>query len=130
MRRVRDLIAGRLRVIHRSASVAEVRGIFDLEHISGAPLFDTSGEGVGIISKSDCNHVEFTGGDASLTEAWEVGSMKVLSIPGEASIQEAARLMLTEHVHRIMVTDEEGGPMGVVSSFDFVRLVAETPPPG
>jgi CBS domain-containing protein len=35
-----------------------------------------------------------------------------------------ARKMLDAHVHRIIVTDDDDRPVGVISSMDFVAAVA------
>jgi CBS domain-containing protein len=37
----------------------------------------------------------------------------------------AARLMLDERVHRLVVVDGQGRPIGVLSAMDFVALAAE-----
>lgn len=57
-----------------------------------------------------------------------VGSVmttSVVSLAPDASVQEAARLMLATGVHRILVLDESGELLGLVSSSDVVRAVAE-----
>ncbi len=49
----------------------------------------------------------------------------VVSLPPGAAIQEAARIMLVAGVHRILVVDDMGDLVGLVSSSDIVRAVSE-----
>ena len=49
----------------------------------------------------------------------------VVSLPPGASVREAARIMLLAGVHRILVVDDAGDLVGLVSSSDIVRAVAE-----
>jgi CBS domain-containing protein len=57
-----------------------------------------------------------------------VGSVmtgSVVSLPPGAAVQEAARIMLLAAVHRILVVDDGGELVGLVSSSDMVRAVSE-----
>lgn len=49
----------------------------------------------------------------------------VVSLPPGASVQEAAGIMLLAGVHRILVVTDDGDLIGLVSSSDIVRAVAE-----
>ena len=39
------------------------------------------------------------------------------------TITRAARLMLDEHIHRVVVVDEEGAPVGVLTATDLLRAL-------
>jgi CBS domain-containing protein len=43
-------------------------------------------------------------------------------------VKEVARLMLDAHIHRVIVVDARGRPVGVVSSTDLIAAVAGTEP--
>lgn len=45
----------------------------------------------------------------------------------ETSIRDLARLMLDAHIHRLIVTDEESKPVGIVSSTDLLAVLASAP---
>jgi len=49
----------------------------------------------------------------------------VVSLPPGAAVQEAARIMLVAGVHRMLVVDDAGDLVGLVSSSDIVRAVSE-----
>jgi CBS domain-containing protein len=42
---------------------------------------------------------------------------------------EAARRMVDERVHRVVVVNDDQRPLGVLSAMDFVTLFAEDAPP-
>jgi predicted transcriptional regulator len=124
VRTIRDIMTPTVVTIHRDKLVCEVEGIFVAYNISGAPLVDDDGNLTGVISKSDVNRFDFTGGDRNYTRAWEIAHPKVIAIEVSASVEEAARRMLDAEVHRLVVTDVET-MVGVLSALDFVKLVAE-----
>ncbi len=124
MRAVRDIMTPTVVAMHRDKSVSEVEGLFVDQKISGAPLVDDDGNLTGFISKSDVNRFDFTGGDPYSTKASEIAHPKVITIDVSASIEDAARRMLDEEVHRLVVTNGKK-MVGVVSALDFVKLVAE-----
>ena len=124
---VRDLMAERrFQVVHKDTVISEVAGIFEAEKISGAPLVDDTGEVVGMITKSDIVHFEFVGGDPFVGRAWEIARRRIKTIREDASIKEAAQAMLEDHIHRLMVVDDEDEPIGMLTSFDYVRHIAES----
>lgn len=47
-----------------------------------------------------------------------------ITVPASASLHEAARLMTEHRVHRLVVAERDGGPIGVISESDVVREVA------
>jgi CBS domain-containing protein len=51
---------------------------------------------------------------------------EVVSVPPELPVAKAAQLMLERRIHRLPVV-ENGKLVGIVSSLDFTRLVAEAP---
>lgn len=55
----------------------------------------------------------------------EVMNTNVISVPSDAPVEELARLMVEQEVHRVVVVDRTGHLLGAVSAIDIVRLVAE-----
>jgi CBS domain-containing protein len=54
----------------------------------------------------------------------DVMTEDVISVPPDADVAEAARQMTTRRIHRLLVL-EGGRLVGIVSSLDLLRLVAE-----
>ena len=123
MQLVRDIMTSTVRTLHCDTVVSDVEKEFLTNKISGAPLVDDSGIAVGFISKSDISRFDSTGDDPFYARAHEIANPKVIATAPSASIAQAAQLMLHEHVHHLVVMDGQD-IVGVLSAFDFVRVVA------
>lgn len=55
----------------------------------------------------------------------EVMTSKVVSVHGDTSVGDLARLMVEQEVHRIVVVDRTQHLLGAVSAIDIVQLVAD-----
>jgi CBS domain-containing protein len=47
-------------------------------------------------------------------------------VAANVSVTEAARIMIEHHIHRLIVT-EGREPVGIITSMDLLRVVAEQP---
>ena len=50
----------------------------------------------------------------------------VISVPPDASITEAARLLAHHHIGALLVIEPEGGMVGIISERDIIRGLAES----
>jgi CBS domain-containing membrane protein len=114
-------------------------------HISGAPVVDAQGRPVGVIAQSDLCDPDrerserrgisifyriadgartAMGDEAVLSDGVvsDVMSPYVLAIGSRAPLLEAARLMVADEVHRLLVVDD-GRLIGIVTSMDVLRAV-------
>ena len=105
----------------------DIHRLFVEEEIHGAPVVDEDGTVRGVVSTLDLLRVvreelepilerrsELTAGDAMTRELVTVGL--------DATIEEIARTMLEQHVHRVLVTD--GATLqGVITPFDLLRVL-------
>jgi CBS domain-containing protein len=107
------------------AGVAELLAGFD---ISGMPVVDSAERVIGVISQTDLVRLR------GLTPPWagwhsllvrEVMTKPAKTILGSSSLDEAARQMTAEHVHRLVVVDERETPIGVISESDLIREIAD-----
>jgi CBS domain-containing protein len=115
--------------------------------ISGAPVVDGQGRCVGVFSATDIVHWVKNGGEAhqgrspvhiSFLSEWEVVNVEVLPkdevrghmTPGPVTVQpttpitELAGIMAGSHIHRVIVTDALGRPIGIVTSTDLLAALA------
>ena len=89
-------------------------------------VVNARGKLLGFITGRDLIHL--AGRDVE--ENWKVSqcmNRSLLSIDINASLQEAADLMIQNHRHRVVVIDSDdpdGFPLGVISSFDIVAEMA------
>jgi CBS-domain-containing membrane protein len=116
-------------------SVESLTSLFLERGISGAPVVDEAGRAIGIVSKTDLVRERFIEGDtAVLPDGFHVEQLDgatvmdvmmplAFTLRATDSIGRAARLMATEHIHRVPVTDLEGRVIGIVTTFDLARWI-------
>ena len=126
MQLVRDIMTSTVQTLHPDAVISDVEKVFLINKISGAPLVDDKGTAVGFISKSDISRFDSTGDDPFYARAHEIANPKVIATEPSASIAQAAQLMLSEHVHHLVVMDGQD-IVGVLSALDFLKVVASAP---
>jgi len=99
------------------ASIAHIRGLMKRHKIGSIPVVDPDGHPVGIVSSTDLA--------ADLKPAAPVSTImteKVLTVPKYDEVSTAARVMRNHKIHHVVVTHEKQ-VVGVLSSFDLLRLV-------
>ena len=80
------------------------------------------GEGtqpLGVISHTDA--IAHYGEDLSQIRAADVMTPGVITVSKDAPVAEAARKMLESHIHRLLVVDKDGTPLGILSTTDIIR---------
>jgi CBS domain-containing protein len=141
----RDVIA-----VHPDTSVETLMAVFLDRHISGAPVVDAFGRAIGMVSKTDIVRDHYERGDtyeiesgrdphggeldlgpgfhtidvASATVA-EVMVPVAFTLTAGEPLARAAALMAYEGVHRIPVVALDGAVIGILSSIDVLRWLAE-----
>ena len=128
---VGDLMTMEPVVVAVDAPIEEAQRLI-LEHaVSGLPVVDDSGELVGVISQTDFMHLEnwdlghLIHQKRSGIRVGEVMSRPAVTVLLSTSLADAARTMLDDRVHRVVVVDEQRKPIGVLSAMDFVQLYAD-----
>lgn len=120
--------------------------------ISGAPVVDSQGHVIGVVSMTDIgrNIAEPADTESSRNSGFyrDIASDLTLEDLGQryveeraftvrdvmtpvihqvsvtASAAEAARLMIDQHIHRLVVTEGKE-PVGIITSMDLLKVVAE-----
>jgi len=120
--------------------------------ISGAPVVDSQGHIVGVVSMTDIgrNMAEPSDVESSRRSGFyrdiaadltledlgqryveeraftvrDVMTPVIHQVPVTASAAEAARLMIDQHIHRLVVTEGKE-PVGIITSMDLLKVVAE-----
>ena len=123
-------------VVNVDATLEDAAHMLRAYSIHGLPVIDLDGNLVGVISQTDLLAADdelvsrLVRGKQSALRVGELMSSPAVTVPMTGSLDEAARLMLDRHVHRVVAIDDIGRPVGVLSSMDFVSLYAEKPTPG
>jgi CBS domain-containing protein len=124
--RVTDVMSRAMLVCREDTPIAAVaRGMTDAGYRS-VLVVDFAGRPQGVVSGQDllafCR--EEGCGEVTAREAMH----QALTIHPQATVQEAAKKMIEHHHHRLIVVDPDrpqGVPMGIVSSFDIVNMMAQ-----
>lgn len=125
---VGNLMTGSPLVVSEHETVAGVAELLAGYEISGVPVVDTADRLTGVISQTDLvrlrgSSLPWTGWHAILVR--EVMTRPARTIPASSSLDDAARQMTAEHVHRLVVVDEQESPIGIISESDIIREIAD-----
>ncbi len=102
------------------ASVASLVSLMTEHHISCVPIVDDEQRPTGIVTKLDL--IECAN-DGRLS-AREVMMPHAMTLRSDASLKTAAELMSREGFHHVLVVDDTRALIGIVSTFDITRWVA------
>lgn len=115
---VAEIMTPEVQTVTKFDTVGPIRDLMLDGKIHSAPVLDTDGTLVGIVTATD------------LVEEWEpmlgvstVMSEDVVTIDPEATAVDAARLMLDRRFHHVVVVEGDQ-VIGVLSSFDLLRALA------
>lgn len=118
MVRVNDLMAAGVVVARPDHTVDYVRRQMRTLEINAVPVADAEGKPIGIVRAADLI------GDVDPGARVDgLMSRNIHTIDQGADVAVAARLMLTQRVHHLLVT-HAGKISGILSTFDFLELVA------
>jgi CBS domain-containing protein len=150
-----DLMQRDLITVTPSDTLRDALALMTANHVTGLPVMDRDSQCVGMITASDIlNYEQDNGVDSeeietadvfdAETQKWEVVSLSAFALQGfghlqvndvmtcdlvsverDARIEEVARRMVDEGVHRVLVMDSHKRLYGIISAFDIVRFVAK-----
>ena len=126
---VRDLMHRGLLTIHQNAALGQVAVLLAQHHVHALLVVDRDNRPVGILSDYDLMAGEWLSQDSdSLATmrklcAADLMSYPIISIAADASLKEAAQVLVDKDVSRLLVT-EEGKPVGMIAGSDFVASIA------
>jgi len=142
-----DIMSRDVQLIPAEMSMAAAAGLLAREHISGAPVVDPDGHCVGVLTATDFvrlaekNHKAeehsraartvfasewevINGGGIPVDEVRSQMSSDVVTVGPQTRLKELARQMIDAHIHRVIVVDAEGHPVGIITSTDVLAAVA------
>ncbi len=146
--KVSDVIKGQdLVSVGMAATVGEVSELMKKHHVTGVPVVDDWGALAGLVTSSIVMDLARAwtprGGEIPADQGWlpakgaalafpwskllakDVMTSDLCTVMHDDALKEAARAMVNRGVHRAIVLGKDRNVLGVVSSLDYVRLVAE-----
>lgn len=119
----RDVMNDRVRALHSDLNAIEAVDWL-LDHgYSGAPVVDDQGHLQGVLTEHDCVSALLD----AIAEGRPVGTVgvymtqEVERVRPEDNICDVARLFTKGRHRRLLVTDEEGRPLGLIARRDLLR---------
>jgi CBS-domain-containing membrane protein len=121
---VRDIMSPNVFTVEADASAEEAAWGLTRRHIGGAPVRDSRGDLVGVLSKGDLVNPEPAQWIKGEPTVGDLMNPDVLAVYTEDPALAAATGMMERQVHRLVVLDEEQKMIGIVTSMDIVKAVA------
>ncbi len=116
---IQDVMAKKVLVARPHHTVAHVRSMMERNRIHAVPVVDEDGRPAGIVTSTD-----LVAQSKPETPVNKVMSDDVRTVPAYNDVHVAARVMRRNKIHHVVVTHEKE-VVGIVSSFDLLRLVED-----
>ena len=133
---VSDVMTTEVVTAHEDTPVADLADLLTTHHVSAVPVVE-SDRVVGVVSQADLlprvGSTRPAGwrrsrrrrtAKAAATSARELMSTPALTVAPDAPLSLAARTMQAKNVKRLLVTDDTGHLVGIVSRADLLRVYA------
>jgi CBS domain-containing protein len=147
--RVSDVMNSPVTTVSECDSMADAARIFAENQIGGAPVINSTGRCVGMLTATDfaLREHRLARGEETMTfgqghevkqggedEPFEIDTIAhdrvrehmspaVQTIHETATLINAARVMCREHIHRLVIIDRDERPLGMVSSLDLIAAM-------
>jgi len=115
--KIADVMTEQVMTVTSHQSVGHVRELMAKHGIHSFPVVNAEHQPVGIVTSTDL--VETIGPETHLAQ---IMTRDVYTVPKYADVHIAARIMRNHRIHHLVVT-HENEVVGLVSSFDLLRLI-------
>ena len=120
--RAQDFVKKNVRTVGREASIQEVARLMAEEDIGFLPVVDPSGKPVGTITDRDIVvRLIAKGGDLKNARVEQAMTKDVASVRPDEDLGKVAQLMKDRKISRVLVCDQGGKPVGVISLGDLAE---------
>ncbi|MEU6017366.1 CBS domain-containing protein [Streptomyces sp. NPDC047515] len=122
LRIVDDVMTHAVISVNRGAPFKDVVRAMRQWRISALPVVSDEGRVVGVVSEADLLLKAQGRDDSRAVSAGQLMTVPAVTVPRNASIAGAARLMARGHLKRLPVVDDGGSLVGVVSRGDLLKI--------
>ena len=118
-----DVMVKDVVTVLESAPLKEVARILSDKNITGAPVVNSLGELVGVISETDIIRKSNSIGAWSPSTAGQIMTRPAVSVSPSDTLQRVSELMFNRRIHRVVVA--EGSEIqGIITTMDILRTIA------
>ncbi|MGE3668681.1 MAG: HPP family protein [Polyangiaceae bacterium] len=121
---VSDIMTRNVLTVSPDASVQDIAWGLRIRGVSGAPVKDGEGHVLGIVSRTDLNNPDRVGESAAesgQTTAGEAMTPALFAVRDTDTVLDAAKRMVETGTHRLVVVDDAGKLVGIVTTMDVLR---------
>jgi CBS-domain-containing membrane protein len=134
---VSDVMTRQVIAAREDADFKEIVAVMRHGHVSALPVLDAENRVIGVVSEADLLAKEAAAGGqhavrhrphraeerkVSAVRARDLMTRPAVTIDPDATVVEAARMMRARRVKRLVVTDETGHLLGIVSRIDALSV--------
>ena len=120
-RTVREMMTSEVVTVTLGAQFKELAGLMAVHNVSALPVLDSEGLVAGVVSGVDLLRKEQFQDEPGRT-ARDVMTSPAITVPPDATIVEAARLMDRYRITRLVVVGPDGRLAGIVTPRDLLRV--------
>lgn len=127
--RVGNLMTSDPITIGPDAPASDAEDLLKRYRVTGLPVVER-GELVGVLSQTDlmvAHSSEMIGAAWDRMRVRHLMSTPAVTVHAGATIAMAARQLILRHIHRLVVIDDDGRPVGVVTPLDLLRSFLDDP---
>ncbi len=117
--KINDVMTSQVMTTTPHQTFGHIKQVLRDHHASCMPVVDSDGQPIGMVTASDLLQDRAENQPVS-----QFMSDQVLTIPAYADVSLAARIMRNHKIHHVVVTEEKK-VVGLISSFDLLRLVED-----
>lgn len=144
---VADLMTREPESVSPDTTMRQLAHLFEEHEVSGFPVVDDAGRLVGVVSQTDLIRrcLSPIGGEApgfffqelaeqlgeeaemepdSLIVVADIMTTEVVTAHADEPLSVIAKRMCDRHVHRVVVVNDRGSPIGIVTTMDMLRAMA------
>jgi CBS domain-containing protein len=103
------------------ATLADVKSIFDENHIHHLPVVDETGTIKGLVTTYDLWQLNKNFDEYASIPVSDIMNTHILKVSKDDKIGTAAELFLDRRFHALPVVDQDEKLVGIVTSFDVLR---------
>jgi CBS domain-containing protein len=122
-----DIMTRKVHTIHPEATVREAAQLLFGQRISGAPVVNTDGAIVGIVTEADITSkvgLDANNVDQRSLRVVDIMTREIIAVEEDTPVHEIAKLLTERRIKRVPVV-RDGKPVGIISRADIVHAVAE-----
>lgn len=117
---IKDIeLSAALHYIKDSDNLTLVKSEFLHDNVSALVVINQTDDICGMITVRDL--LKVSAESFHKINAGDICSNKLLSVSDQDTIHKASILMINKHCHHLLVTDDKGQTLGILSSIDIVK---------